>query len=225
MFERHPMGSCVFKRWDCAALVHESDLDFSATCGHLFSAVTLRHPLRGFLDRELDGTLCAFDFGWFDFHRPEVSPKLQFPACSMPHKDACRAGFREHQYVHFSPWSGQTWHASGARWSINLLLGGGRNVALSKQDSFETEVRAGGFRSAWSGDLMGNMTQLQTLGFLRREVMPRVCFRKDWSRVHGPGDDEEEFGGNHAERTGGHACAVGRSLAVHFSYAPLPGRR
>ncbi|CAE7208167.1 unnamed protein product [Symbiodinium necroappetens] len=133
VFERHPMGSCVFKRWDCAALVHES-----------------------FLDRELDGTLCAFDFGWFDFHR---------------------AGFREHQYVHFSPWSGQTWHASGARWSINLF-------ALE------------------ASDLLG----------------------VDWSRVHGPGDDEEEFGGNHAERTGGHACAVGRSLAVHFSYAPQEER-
>ena len=26
IFERHPMGSCVFKRWDCAALVHESRL-------------------------------------------------------------------------------------------------------------------------------------------------------------------------------------------------------
>eukprot|EP00439_Symbiodinium_sp_Y106_P080977 s1591_g19.t2 len=133
VFERHPMGSCVFKRWDCAALVHES-----------------------FLDRERDGTLCAFDFGWFDFHR---------------------AGFREHQYVHFSPWSGQTWHASGARWSINLF-------ALE------------------AADLLG----------------------VDWSRVHGPGDDEEEFGGNHAERTGGHACAVGRSLAVHFSYAPQQER-
>ncbi|CAE7687735.1 unnamed protein product [Symbiodinium sp. CCMP2592] len=133
VFERHPMGSCVFKRWDCAALVHES-----------------------FLDRERDGTLCAFDFGWFDFHR---------------------AGFREHQYVHFSPWSGQTWRASGARWSINLF-------ALE------------------AADLLG----------------------VDWSRVHGPGDDEEEFGGNHAERTGGHACAVGRSLAVHFSYAPQQER-
>ena len=52
---------------------------------------------------------------------------------------------------------------------------------------------------------------------------PVVLGNEDWSRVHGPGDDEEEFGGNHAERTGGHACAVGRSLAVHFSYAPLPG--
>ncbi|CAE7401055.1 unnamed protein product [Symbiodinium natans] len=127
VFERHPMGSCVFKRWDCAALVHES-----------------------FLDRERDGTLCAFDFGWLDFHR---------------------AGFREHQYVHASPWLGQTWQASGARWSINLF-------ALE------------------ASDLTG----------------------VDWSRVHGPGDDEEEFGGNHAERTGGHACALGRSLAVHFSY-------
>ena len=48
----------------------------------------------------------------------------------------------------------------------------------------------------------------------------RKQLQQDWSRVHGPGDDEEEFGGNHAERTGGHACAVGRSLAVHFSYGP-----
>ncbi|CAE7749842.1 unnamed protein product [Symbiodinium pilosum] len=132
-FERHPMGSCVFKRWDCAALVHES-----------------------FLDRERERTLCAFDFGWFDFHR---------------------AGFREHNYVHLSPWMGRQWQASGARWSINLF-------ALE------------------AADLIG----------------------VDWSRVHGPGDDEEEFGGNHAERTGGHACAVGRSLAVHFSYGPQEER-
>lgn len=41
---------------------------------------------------------------------------------------------------------------------------------------------------------------------------------QDWSRVYGPGDDEEEFGSNHAERRGQHACALGRSIAVHFSY-------
>ena len=28
-------------------------------------------PAQGFLERERDGTLCAFDFGWFDFHRQE----------------------------------------------------------------------------------------------------------------------------------------------------------
>eukprot|EP00434_Breviolum_minutum_P028238 symbB.v1.2.024980.t1/scaffold2400.1/size80086/5 len=127
LFERHPMGSCVFKRWDCAALVHES-----------------------FLDRERDGTMCAFDFGWYDFHR---------------------AGFREHEYVHLSPWMGTTWRAAGARWSINLF-------------AFQTS----------------NFDDM------------------DWSRVYGPGDDEEEFGSNHAERRGQHACALGRSIAVHFSY-------
>lgn len=36
--------------------------------------------------------------------------------------------------------------------------------------------------------------------------------------MYGPGDDEEEFGSNHAERRGQHACALGRSIAVHFSY-------
>ncbi|CAE8672261.1 unnamed protein product [Polarella glacialis] len=121
------MGSCVLRRWDCAAIAHES-----------------------FLDREKDGSLCAFDFGWLDFNR---------------------AGFREHTYVHLSPWVGHTWEAKGARWSINLFA----------------------FRAA---DMRG----------------------VDWSRVYGPGDDEEEFGGAHGERRGGHACALGRSLAVHFSY-------
>ena len=32
-----------------------------------------------------------------------------------------RAGFREHEYVHLSPWMGTTWRTAGARWSINLL--------------------------------------------------------------------------------------------------------
>mmetsp|Transcript_125456 Transcript_125456/g.401793 ORF Transcript_125456/g.401793 Transcript_125456/m.401793 type:complete len:294 (+) Transcript_125456:149-1030(+) len=126
-FEKHPMSSCILKRWDCAAIAHES-----------------------FLDRQKEGTLCVFDFGWLDFNR---------------------AGFREHQYVHLSPWADLTWEARGARWSINFF-------------AFTAE------------DMRG----------------------VDWSRVYGPGDDEEEFGGGHGERRGGHACALGRSLVVHFSY-------
>lgn len=127
IFERHPMSSCVLKRWDCAVVVHES-----------------------FLDRLREGSLCVYDFGWLDFNR---------------------AGFREHSYIHLSPWAGRTWSSTGARWSINLFV----------------------FRA---DDLDG----------------------VDWTRVYGPGDDEEEFGGGHGERSGGHACALGRSLAVHFSY-------
>eukprot|EP00928_Gymnodinium_smaydae_P029371 TRINITY_DN22138_c0_g1_i1.p1 TRINITY_DN22138_c0_g1~~TRINITY_DN22138_c0_g1_i1.p1 ORF type:complete len:284 (+),score=56.32 TRINITY_DN22138_c0_g1_i1:155-1006(+) len=127
VFERHPMGSCVLRRWDCAAIAHES-----------------------FLDRHSEGTLCAFDFGWLDFNR---------------------VGYREHTYVHLSPWAGKTWETRGARWSINFF--------------------------AFRGDDMRGV---------------------DWSRVFGPGDDEEEFGGPHGERRDRHACALGRSLAVHFSY-------
>ena len=52
-------------------------------------------------------------------------------------------------------------------------------------------------------------------------LVPHQELTEDWSRVHGPGDDEEEFGSNHAERKGQHACALGRSIAVHFSYNML----
>lgn len=121
------MSSCILRRWDCAAIAHES-----------------------FLERHRDGSLCVFDFGWLDFNR---------------------AGYREHSYVHLSPWIGQTWETTGARWSINFFV----------------------FQAS---DLQG----------------------VDWARVYGPGDDEEEFGGPHGERRGQHSCALGRSLAVHFSY-------
>ena len=108
VFERHPMGSCVFKRWDCAALVHESspaavwlqrhihgvggrwklwyhmmndDKWYHTPSHHIFFIIAMnRHESNkqivmalaaswGFLDREREGTLCAFDFGWYDFHR------------------------------------------------------------------------------------------------------------------------------------------------------------
>ena len=64
----------------------------------------------------------------------------------------------------------------------------------------------------WTADRQGSHVWLPvSLDTGRRD--------EDWSRVHGPGDDEEEFGSNHAERRGQHACALGRSIAVHFSYS------
>ena len=74
------MGSCVFKRWDCAALVHESGLVMHCFAMLYVSGPSLvmlnlglqRISVLGFLDRERDGTLCAFDFGWLDFHRPDL---------------------------------------------------------------------------------------------------------------------------------------------------------
>merc|ERR1719217_799483 len=125
--ERYPVARCVVERWDCAALVHES-----------------------FLDRAADNTICAFDFGWYDFNR---------------------AGFHEHRYIHRSPSIQKEYWTQGARWSTNIF-------------AFTAE------------DLEG----------------------VNWQMVYGKGDDEEEFTGPHAQRRDRHSCAVGRALAVHFSY-------
>ncbi|CAK0793059.1 unnamed protein product [Prorocentrum cordatum] len=43
--EKHAQSDCVWRRWECAAWMHES-----------------------FLSRLEDGTQCAYDFGWHDFH-------------------------------------------------------------------------------------------------------------------------------------------------------------
>lgn len=75
--ERAPAAQCVVGRWDCAALVHES-----------------------FLDRAKENTLCAFDFGWYDFNR---------------------AGYREHTYKHGSVSINKQYLSQGARWSINFF--------------------------------------------------------------------------------------------------------
>eukprot|EP00928_Gymnodinium_smaydae_P078759 TRINITY_DN62843_c0_g1_i1.p1 TRINITY_DN62843_c0_g1~~TRINITY_DN62843_c0_g1_i1.p1 ORF type:complete len:235 (+),score=44.78 TRINITY_DN62843_c0_g1_i1:92-706(+) len=42
---RQAQSECVWKRWECAAWMHES-----------------------LLSRLADGTACAYDFGWHDFH-------------------------------------------------------------------------------------------------------------------------------------------------------------
>jgi len=78
LFERHPAARCVVERWDCAALVHES-----------------------FLDRASDSTICAFDFGWYDFNR---------------------AGYGEHRYIHRSPSINKEFWTEGARWSTNFFV-------------------------------------------------------------------------------------------------------
>jgi len=37
--------------------------------------------------------------------------------------------------------------------------------------------------------------------------------------IYGKGDDEEEFTGPHSKRRDQHSCAIGKAIAVHFSYS------